>query len=496
MDAPSNKRAFHVAFVDKELTLIENGVNYFAPWSTVWIACGGFCPEFLFGEAIGMCDTLTDEMPRPPRPPPRLWPSLYLNRAEVGIIYLDEQEDTETELESPVCSGMDLDVCSDTEAELEPKDCIEIDSSQSDVHCPDTLLDETQPGSPTSSAFNSTVRSSFGFDRIRAQSCPSHSRHVRGLAAIGMSSSSQQLVKQYQIAKNLGKLRGLAEHSLEMQQLLIQTAESYLVDKRKIEPSGSSLHQQSQAKRRRSRTESADTIEDPNNLPAVLVLPEGIVLRRGLHVFSAWGQRICAELLVYIEDSLRGKVEHMPKSTLHELMEMSLDLRLFGQTLDRIGNNNKEALFESLLATYRALGSRLRNVPIVNGVIDWKLHGHFTLDTSLGPASIMLHCKLLDQTITIPEDVLKNDPLAWCDIAVENNFSRYSAQIQTLRDVYKCSMLFPRLCRTLLRRTSDVLGAAGVAVSASEAAMEMDLAGVLGEVEEPASPSPTQAVVE
>ena len=134
----------------------------------------------------------------------------------------------------------------------------------------------------------------------------------------------------------------------------------------------------------------------------------------------------------------------------------------------------------------------MRNVPIVNGVIDWKLHGHFTLDTSLGPASIMLHCKLLDQTITIPEDVLKNDPLAWMDIAVENNFSRYSAQIQTLRDVYKCSMLFPMLCRTLLRRTSDVLGAAGVAVSASEAAMEMDLTGASGEVEEPASPSPTE----
>ena len=148
MDAPSNKRAFHVAFVDKELTLIENGVNYFAPWSTVWIACGGYCPEFLFGEAIGMCDTLTDEMPRPPRPPPRLWPSLCLNRAEVGIIDLDEQEDTETELESSVCSGMDLDVCSDTEAELEPSDRIEIDASQSDVHCPDTLLDETQPVSP------------------------------------------------------------------------------------------------------------------------------------------------------------------------------------------------------------------------------------------------------------------------------------------------------------------------------------------------------------
>jgi hypothetical protein len=139
MDAPSNKRAFHVAFVDKQLTLIENGVNYFAPWSTVWIACGGFCPEFLYGEAIGMCNTLTDEMPRPPRPPPRLWPSLCLNRAEVGIIDL---------CESSVCSGIDLDVCSDTETELESSDRMEIDSSQSDVHCPDTLLDETQPGSP------------------------------------------------------------------------------------------------------------------------------------------------------------------------------------------------------------------------------------------------------------------------------------------------------------------------------------------------------------
>ena len=135
----------------------------------------------------------------------------------------------------------------------------------------------------------------------------------------------------------------------------------------------------------------------------------------------------------------------------------------------------------------------MRNFPIVNdGVIDWKLHGHFTLDISLGPAIIMLHCKLLNQKITIPADVLKNDPGPWGDIAVENNFSRYSAQIQTPRDVYKCIMLVPRLCRTLLRRTSDVLGAAGVAVSASEAAMEMDLTGASGEVEEPASPSPTE----
>ena len=296
---------------------------------------------------------------------------------------------------------------------------------------------------------------------------------------------------QYQIAKNLGKLQGLAQHSVEMQHVLIRTAETYLVEERKIEPSGSSLHQESQAKRPRSRSESADTIKGPNNLLAVSVIPEGIVLRKALHFFRGWGPRICAELLVYIEDSLRGKVEHMPKSTLHELMEMSLDLRLFGQTLDRIGNDDKKALFESLLATYRALGSRLRNVPMVDGVIDWKLHGHLTLDT-IGPAIITLHCKLLNETITIPEDVLKNDPLAWCDIAVENNFSRYSAQVQAHGHVFKCSMLFPSLCRTLLRRTSDVLGAAGVAVSASEAAMEMDLTGASGEVEEPASPSATE----
>lgn len=76
---------------------------------------------------------------------------------------------------------------------------------------------------------------------------------------------------------------------------------------------------------------------------------------------------------------------------------------------------------------------------------------------------------------------------------VHDNYSRYSATMQTLAMTYSLHSLFPGLCRSLLRRPSDALGATGVAVARAEAESETgqgDAAGQ-GGGDEAAPPSPS-----
>ena len=78
----------------------------------------------------------------------------------------------------------------------------------------------------------------------------------------------------------------------------------------------------------------------------------------------------------------------------------------------------------------------------------------------------MIECRILAQKKELTQEVIGEDPGPFTNIM--NNFSRFSAQLQTTQGTYTLQSLFPRLCRSLLRRPSEANGATGMAVSAAE----------------------------
>lgn len=280
-----------------------------------------------------------------------------------------------------------------------------------------------------------------------------------------MSSGFNQMLNEFKkaMSKNMKRLTEMASGSLEMQQLLIQTGEKYIAEKQALEDTGSTLYAASQAKRRKKVTSHSQN--DPHDIPS------GIPMRRGLNVYRNWGQKLASEFVGYIEPALRNAVSALPQATLHELIEYSCDLRLRGDVLDRVGFEDKRQVFEAGRRTYQRLGSRLSSNFPVTVAIDWAAHGHFVIDFARAPQQLIVHCRLLMQSVTVGQEVLHGDTGPF-NRAIVDNHSRFAASLHTDKDVYKLSGLFPRLSRSLLRRPSEVTGAAGSAVSQADADAE------------------------
>ena len=150
--------------------------------------------------------------------------------------------------------------------------------------------------------------------------------------------------------------------------------------------------------------------------------------------------------------------------------------------------------------TYIQLGKRLdsfgRTQCKAERPIDWAALGHFSPEAAEvdGVPKSMIECRILAQKKELTQEVVGDDPGPFTDII--NNFSRFSAQLQTTRGTYTLQSLFPRLCRSLLRRPSEINGAVGMAVAAAEGIAQADEGDIqaadagqqLGGDEEPPSP--------
>lgn len=263
------------------------------------------------------------------------------------------------------------------------------------------------------------------------------------------------------MTKNMKRLNAMARGPLEMQQLLLQTGERYIAEKKTLEDDGQTLFAASQSKKRRKSAAGASADAPPSR-----DIPEGILMRRGLRIYRNWGQKMCADFLGCIEPKIRMQVSLLPLQTVQELIEYACDLRLTGDVLDRVGHEDKTKVFEAGAETYKALGRRLSGDIPTNAHMDWAKFGHFKVDASQAPDSLSVTCALLDQTVKVGQDVLRGDPGPFEGIS--KNFSRFQASLCTERDEYKLAGLFPRLSRSLLRRPSEVTGLAGSAISATK----------------------------
>ena len=102
----------------------------------------------------------------------------------------------------------------------------------------------------------------------------------------------------------------------------------------------------------------------------------------------------------------------------------------------------------------------------------------------------MIECRILAQKKELTKEVIGEDPGPFTNIM--NNFSRFSAQLQTTQGTYTLQSLFPRLCRSLLRRPSELNGAVGMAVAAAEGLAQAEAAaeGGAGGDDDDEPPSP------
>ena len=126
------------------------------------------------------------------------------------------------------------------------------------------------------------------------------------------------------------------------------------------------------------------------------------------------------------------------------------------------GNILKKDAFDALRSLYRALGSRLRGLAIVDGQVDWSSTGIYKVERLQGSDESQrttVHNRFMDRRAEIPGDLVKSMSIA--ELAVQQNYSQDTAYVSVLNgQCLVLESLFPRIqMRGLRLRLSDDLGA-------------------------------------
>ena len=66
-------------------------------------------------------------------------------------------------------------------------------------------------------------------------------------------------------------------------------------------------------------------------------------------MYRGWGPRLLHQLLCTLEPNKSKMWKQLTKQQCQECLEFALDIRFFGDTLDRIGCENQKQLFQQLL---------------------------------------------------------------------------------------------------------------------------------------------------
>lgn len=247
--------------------------------------------------------------------------------------------------------------------------------------------------------------------------------------------------------ENMKAIQAKVAHNLELQGIILKTISDYESAQEKAKAQGSSVVEVVKRKRMNS------------SAPADGAAPEieDTVLRRGQTVYKNWANKLCSQLLNYLDPEALDlqTLKRIDDLTQYQhLMQYGCDLLLGGDTPDKVGSPNKKLLFQGLKQVYQQLGSRFNSLNFEVLPLDWQKCGHYMIQVNSG--KVMLQCKPLGETVEIGQNVLHGDPGPYT--VVENNSSLKLATLVTRKDSYKLQNFFPRLSRSLKRRLSDDLG--------------------------------------
>eukprot|EP00971_Amphidinium_carterae_P351757 6492266-Amphidinium_carterae.4 len=137
---------------------------------------------------------------------------------------------------------------------------------------------------------------------------------------------------------------------------------------------------------------------------------------------------------------------------MQQLVEFALEVQVIGEGCDKVKTENKKQAFERLKCLYLRLGSRLRNVVVQDGQVNWAQTGFYSLKKTLLSNKLVVTDRVSGRSADIDDLSDKDLPDT---LYIEKNWNRQAAHV-VLADRSTLLMVdwFPKR-RCLARRLSD-----------------------------------------
>lgn len=198
--------------------------------------------------------------------------------------------------------------------------------------------------------------------------------------------------------------------------------------------------------------------------------------------FANWKKQLVVELFSYCEprtfSSAVVRVDSLQLAK--QLLTYGWDIKVMDTAKsDKCTAWRKKDQFERMRQLYMGLGSRLRNIELVDGFVDWSRFGHYALEdvqTPLG-REVKVHDKVANKHACIPSEWVAGIAGVWTLKDIVCNYSYMDAKVQLPdRGELVLASLFPKVRKQLSRRISEELSAVSHAGKSSGSPMMQDSA--------------------
>ena len=269
--------------------------------------------------------------------------------------------------------------------------------------------------------------------------------------------------------ENMKSINDDCNGDIEMQMLV----RSFIAEKK---DGGKNLKDsmQEMAEKRRARKLCPAAGLSPAADEAETVIPEDMVLPKNCKKYAGWKVGLLEELFQYCEprtfSSAKREIDSLQNA--RQILEYAFELKaglVDGRTdsITTIAKGStiyKKVCFDALRSLYRALGSRLRDLVIVEGNVVWLNQGIYRIErlqaVDESQYRTTVYNRFMDRRADIPSDLVEGMSLE--DLEVFQNFSLDTAYVNVRTGgTLVLESLFPRIhhhARKLRRRLSDELG--------------------------------------
>lgn len=289
------------------------------------------------------------------------------------------------------------------------------------------------------------------------------SKRVASDMARSFVASSSSVLKQ--INKDL-------EGNLELQQIVQAKIAEYQEVKKEALAAGMSVSDlvasQIQERKRKKASESDSDSGDRKAKKEKTEKPKEVaienpetILRRGQVTFGNWSAKLCRELIGYCDPELDTVgLKRLSLESLHQCLEAGWELKLLGDSKDRIGTTHKGNLFQNLKKVYEQLGCRLRGLEIdmAEGKVMWDSVSPLSVKEKNDAGDLEVHYQPKGGQLKVrylAHDDLNDDPGPFVMI---RHWSLFNAVVKGSRGEYLVGGLFVTVGRKLCRRTSEEMG--------------------------------------
>lgn len=196
--------------------------------------------------------------------------------------------------------------------------------------------------------------------------------------------------------------------------------------------------------------------------------------------FANCKKQLVVELFSYCEPRTFSPAVRVDSLQLaKQLLTYGWDVEVVDATKsDTCTTRRKRDQFERMLHLYMGLGSRFRNIELVDGFVDWSRFGHYALEDVQAPlGQVKVHDKVANKHACIPSELVAGIAGIWSSKDIVCNYSYMDAKVQLPdRGELVWASLFPKVRKQLSRRISEELPAVSHAGKSPGSPMMQDSA--------------------